>query len=166
MTDKQALRLTAEKAKENFMPNFMVPTRDVLALLDELEAAQKRVAELEHSETQLIGERDDAESALNDAYKAVLGQAPEWSNWFSFESAIEEIELVCELWRNQTEDVIQFRQRIAELQSSHSKLRDTLATIHNTIRLDGGYTPLAAILNAARCAYEESATAAGIGKGE
>lgn len=56
--------------------------------------------------------------------------------------------------------------RIAELQSSHSKLRDTLATIHNTIRLDGGYTPLAAILNAARCAYEESATAAGIGKGE
>ncbi|WP_213705796.1 ead/Ea22-like family protein [Enterobacter asburiae] len=37
--DKQALRLTAEKAKDNFMPNFMVPTRDVLALLDELEAA-------------------------------------------------------------------------------------------------------------------------------
>lgn len=56
--------------------------------------------------------------------------------------------------------------RIAELQSSHSKLRDTLATIHNTIRLDGSYTPLAAILNAAKRAYEESATAAGIGKGE
>lgn len=37
--DKQALRLTAEKAKDNFMPNFMVPTRDLLALLDELEAA-------------------------------------------------------------------------------------------------------------------------------
>ncbi|EGS3029933.1 ead/Ea22-like family protein [Escherichia coli] len=45
--DKQALRLTAEKAKDNFMPNFMVPTRDVLALLDELEAAEKRIAELE-----------------------------------------------------------------------------------------------------------------------
>ncbi|EFW7028710.1 TPA: ead/Ea22-like family protein [Escherichia coli] len=43
--DKQALRLTAEKAKDNFMPNFMVPTRDVLALLDELEAAEKRIAE-------------------------------------------------------------------------------------------------------------------------
>lgn len=38
--DKQALRLTAEKAKDNFMPNFMVPTRDVLALLDELEKMQ------------------------------------------------------------------------------------------------------------------------------
>lgn len=45
--DKQALRLTAEKAKDNFMPNFMVPTRDVLALLDELETKDKRNAELE-----------------------------------------------------------------------------------------------------------------------
>ncbi|MFR0631200.1 hypothetical protein [Citrobacter freundii] len=53
--------------------------------------------------------------------------------------------------------------RIAELSASHSKLRDTMATIHNTIRMDGGYTPLAAILNAAKRAYEESATAAGIG---
>ena len=57
--------------------------------------------------------------------------------------------------------------RIAELSASHSKLRDTMATIHNTIRMDGGYTPLAAILNAAKRAHEESATAAGIGvKGE
>ncbi|CAH3355932.1 ead/Ea22-like family protein [Enterobacter hormaechei subsp. xiangfangensis] len=44
--DKQALRLTAEKAKDNFMPNFMVPTRDVLALLDELEAAEKKTVEM------------------------------------------------------------------------------------------------------------------------
>ncbi|EAW1401949.1 ead/Ea22-like family protein [Salmonella enterica] len=77
----------------------------------------KRIAELERSETQLINERDSAESALNDAYKAVMGQVPEWSNWFSFENAIDEIELVCELWRNQTDDVIQFRQRIQELEA-------------------------------------------------
>ncbi|EOG8296004.1 ead/Ea22-like family protein [Salmonella enterica subsp. enterica serovar Bredeney] len=77
----------------------------------------KRIAELERRETQLINERDSAESALNDAYKAVMGQAPEWSNWFSFENAIDEIELVCELWRNQTDDVIQFRQRIQELEA-------------------------------------------------
>ncbi|EOB1565128.1 ead/Ea22-like family protein, partial [Escherichia coli] len=50
--------------------------------------------------------------------------------------------------------------RIAELSASHSKLRDTMAGIHNTIRMDGGYTPLAAILNAAKRAYEESASAA------
>ncbi|HFP2585519.1 TPA: ead/Ea22-like family protein [Escherichia coli] len=52
--------------------------------------------------------------------------------------------------------------RIAELSASHSKLRDTMAGIHNTIRMDGGYTPLAAILNAAKRAYEESASADGI----
>ena len=57
--------------------------------------------------------------------------------------------------------------RIDELSASHSKLRDTMAIIHNTIRMDGGYTPLAAILNAAKRAYEESESAAGIGvKGE
>lgn len=44
--DKRALRAAAEKAKDNFMPNFMVPTRDVLALLDELEAKDKQIAEL------------------------------------------------------------------------------------------------------------------------
>ncbi|EOU8208862.1 hypothetical protein ACN2Y3_000008 [Escherichia coli] len=63
--------------------------------------------------------------------------------------------------------VADYQDRIAVLSASHSKLRDTMATIHNTIRMDGGYTPLAAILNAAKRAYEESATAAGIGvKGE
>ncbi len=53
--------------------------------------------------------------------------------------------------------------RIAELSESHSKLRDTMAAIHNTIRTDGTYTPLAAILNASKRAHEESAVvAAGI----
>ncbi|EBC7336675.1 ead/Ea22-like family protein [Salmonella enterica] len=86
-------------------------------LTAKIEPMDRRIAELERSETQLINERDSAEFALNDAYKAVMGQAPEWSNWFSFENAIDEIELVCELWRNQTDDVIQFRQRIAELEA-------------------------------------------------
>lgn len=86
-------------------------------LTAKIEPMDRRIAELERSETQLINERDSAESALNDAYKAVMGQAPEWSNWFSFESAIDEIELACEQWRNQTDDVIQFRQRIQELEA-------------------------------------------------
>ncbi|EBV7108660.1 ead/Ea22-like family protein [Salmonella enterica subsp. enterica serovar Oranienburg] len=86
----------------------------------------KRIAELERSETQLINERDSAESALNDAYKAVMGQAPEWSNWFSFENAIDEIELACEQWRNQTDDVIQFRQRIQELEREKPLMVDAM----------------------------------------
>ncbi|EAT6909433.1 ead/Ea22-like family protein [Salmonella enterica] len=87
------------------------------ALTARIEPMDRRIAELERSETQLINERDSAESALNNAYKAVMGQAPEWSNWFSFENAIEEMDLACELWRNQTDDVIQFRQRIQELEA-------------------------------------------------
>ncbi|HFZ2328321.1 hypothetical protein [Citrobacter freundii] len=98
LNKRAALREAAERAKDNFIPNFRAPTQDVLALLDELESAEKR---------------------------------------------------------------------IDELSASHSKLRDTIAAIHNTIRMDGGYTPLAAILNAAKRAHEESASAAGIGvKGE
>ena len=63
--------------------------------------------------------------------------------------------------------VADYRERIEELSASHNKLRDTMAGIHNTIRMDGGYTPLAAILNAAKRAHEDSAAAAGIGvKGE
>nr|WP_254867631.1 hypothetical protein [Salmonella enterica] len=75
--------------------------------------------------------------------------------------------IACNRWHDkfrETEDKLECAERrIAELEASHSKLRDTIATIHNTIRMDGGYTPLAAILNAAKRAYEESASAAGIG---
>ncbi|HFT3183629.1 TPA: hypothetical protein ACHV25_003882 [Klebsiella pneumoniae] len=55
-----------------------------------------------------------------------------------------------------------YEERIAELEASHTKLRESMAAIHNTIRLDGAGTSLATILNAAKRAYEESASAAGI----
>ncbi|OBS89184.1 hypothetical protein AYL25_11875 [Enterobacter roggenkampii] len=53
---------------------------------------------------------------------------------------------------------------IAELQASHGNLREAMAGIHNTITGGGAYTPLAAILNASKRAYEESAAAAGKGE--
>lgn len=53
--------------------------------------------------------------------------------------------------------------RIAELEASHNNLREAMAGIHNTIAGGGAYTPLAAILNASKRAYEESAAAAGKG---
>lgn len=55
-------------------------------------------------------------------------------------------------------------QRIAELSGSHSKLREAMAGIHNTITGGGAYTPLAAILNASKRAYEESAAAVRINR--
>lgn len=48
--DIAKLKAAAEKAKDNFIPNFMVSTRDVLELIAALEAAQKRIAELENDE--------------------------------------------------------------------------------------------------------------------
>lgn len=54
--------------------------------------------------------------------------------------------------------------RIAELEASHGKLREAMAGIHNTISGGGAYTPLAAILNASKRAYEESAAAAAKGE--
>lgn len=53
--------------------------------------------------------------------------------------------------------------RIAELSASHGNLREAMAGIHNTIMAGGAYTPLAAILNSSKRAYEESAAAAGKG---
>lgn len=96
--DKRAyekMKSSAAKAVDNFDPNMFVETRDVLAPLDELEAKDKR---------------------------------------------------------------------IAELQASHNNLREAMAGIHNTITGGGAYTPLAAILNASKRAYEESAAAAGKGE--
>lgn len=94
----------------------------VLALLDELEAAEKRIAELVHNHrvhaARLIDERG------------------------------------------------QQKQRIAELEASQSNLRQAMAGIHNTITGGGAYTPLAAILNASKRAYDESAAAAGRINGE
>ncbi|EAS1580155.1 ead/Ea22-like family protein [Salmonella enterica] len=64
-----------------------------------LEAAEKRIAdgskriaELENSETQLINERDAAESALADMYQAATGERPEWSNMFGFADAVDVVE--------------------------------------------------------------------------
>ena len=63
----------------------------VQALLDEREAQNKRIAELEKSEEQLINERDHAESALDDMYFAATGNRPEWSNWFGFSDAVDAV---------------------------------------------------------------------------
>lgn len=61
-------------------------------LYKKLEAAEHRIAELERSETQLINERDAAESALADMYQAATGERPEWSNMFGFADAVDVVE--------------------------------------------------------------------------
>ncbi|ELY5911709.1 hypothetical protein SNN68_003888 [Cronobacter sakazakii] len=46
------LKAAAEKAKDDFLPNVTISTRDVLELIAALEAAEKRVAELERQAIQ------------------------------------------------------------------------------------------------------------------
>lgn len=58
MTNIDKLKAAAAKAVDNFDPNMFVETRDVLALLDELEAAEKLIAELEAREVVLPSVQD------------------------------------------------------------------------------------------------------------
>ena len=137
--NKQALIAKIKKQTESF-DTVALKEDEANALLDELEARDKHIAELEKSRKSWAELAGDIEQMRK-----------QWAD-----SAIEMGRLADEKDK-----------RIAELEASHSRLRDTMATIHNTIRMDGGYTPLAAILNAAKRAHEESASAAGIGvKGE
>ncbi|KFB96136.1 hypothetical protein GTGU_04676, partial [Trabulsiella guamensis ATCC 49490] len=68
-----------------------------------LEAAEKRIAELERSESQLIAERDNAEYALADIYEAGTGERPEWSNAFGFCDAVDEVRENVDSWIRRAE---------------------------------------------------------------
>ena len=69
--DKQALRQTAEKAQEHGVFNMDIHSQTVLALLDELEAAEKRIAELERKE-----QHSERQSVID----ALAGSGEEWSD--------------------------------------------------------------------------------------
>jgi len=77
---------------------------------------------------------------------------------------LEAEERISSTWRKTAESnrekLEAVEKRIAELSASHENLREAMAGIHNTITGGGAYTPLAAILNASKRAYEESAAAA------
>ncbi|OVZ82202.1 hypothetical protein [Yersinia kristensenii] len=61
-------------------------------VIAQLEAAHKRIAELDNSESQLINERDHAESTINSMFVAVMSEKPEWSNMYQFIDAVDEVE--------------------------------------------------------------------------
>ncbi|HGJ4493750.1 TPA: hypothetical protein ACJGO4_003594 [Salmonella enterica subsp. enterica serovar Java] len=111
--DKQALRQKAVKAGGEEWQSRKMPgpageytvivkgslekhpgwtTCRLVAAEVEITALRQRIAELERSETQLINERDAAESALADMYQAATGERPEWSNMFGFADAVDVVE--------------------------------------------------------------------------
>lgn len=52
---------------------------------------EQYVEELECDIVKLIEERDQAEEALGEIYRAVTGKFPSWSNMFSYNDAVEEV---------------------------------------------------------------------------
>lgn len=71
MSNIDKLKSAAAKAVDNFDQNMFVETRDVLGLLDELEAAEKRIAELERKE-----QHSDRQSVID----ALASSGEEWSD--------------------------------------------------------------------------------------
>jgi len=130
-----------------------------------VEGLRQRISELEEIATDYGMKFQKAQDALKHhslLHKSQIKAAE--NNLIDSECHVAELE---EALRDKQALLEAAEKRMAELSASHSKLRDTMATIHNTIRMDGGYTSLAAILDAAKRAHEESAIAAGIGvKGE
>ncbi|RXM23567.1 ead/Ea22-like family protein [Citrobacter sp. AAK_AS5] len=118
-----------ETAKRNAEFIAAANPSTVLALLDELEAAEKLIAEL--------SQKADIYDMLRQDY-GLQGSLVDFVDWQA--------------------------KRIAELSASHGKLREAMAGIHNVITGGGAYTPLAAIQNASKRAYEDSAAAAGKGE--
>jgi hypothetical protein len=57
----------------------------------EAHVMKEALEELEKSINQIIAERDEAEETVNELYSIVIGHAPEWSNNFDFDDAIEEV---------------------------------------------------------------------------
>lgn len=89
MTDTAKLKAEAVKAVN--MPGSSLWVGVVLELIARLQAAERRNAELEQSELQLMEERDNAEEALADMYQAATGERPEWSNWFGYDDAVDAV---------------------------------------------------------------------------
>lgn len=76
--DKRALREAAEKAstdnhtQDEWFHYLRCSTPEtVLALLDELEAAEKRIAELEKSHAQVIQGRDHYKSMVDERFRRI-----------------------------------------------------------------------------------------------
>ena len=90
----------------------------------------------------LLAERD-ADKALIDEQAKRIDELREWNAGLAQES-LDRQQRIAELVHNHRihaarliAELGQLKERIAELEASHTKLRGSMAAIHNTIRLDG-----------------------------
>ena len=158
--DKQAksvIRELIDDARSRRLGKLIITADEMEALLDELEAVQKtsaaRLGAIDTTHKMFQRERDRADSA--EKRNSELSQKADIYDMLREDYGLQGSLVEFVDWQ---------AKRIAELEASHGKLREAIAGIHNTIIGAGAYTPMAAILNASKRAYEESAAAAGKGE--
>ncbi|EBW2522332.1 ead/Ea22-like family protein [Salmonella enterica subsp. enterica] len=136
------------------------------ALYKKVEAAEKHIAELERSETQLINERDAAESALADMYQAATGERPEWSNMFGFADAVDVVEeRLATLEANQSQTTPTGIQLITEAIGAHGYIVGCLLQGRPDLALEESRKWVSAFGQAAEIVSAQDAAGIGV-KGE
>ncbi|HDN7590789.1 TPA: ead/Ea22-like family protein [Salmonella enterica subsp. enterica serovar Chester] len=136
------------------------------ALYKKLEAAERSIAELERSETQLINERDAAESALADMYQAATGERPEWSNMFGFADAVDVVEeRLATLEANQSQTTPTGIQLITEAIGAHGYIVGCLLQGRPDLALEESRKWVSTFAQAAEIVSAQDAAGIGV-KGE
>lgn len=139
---------------------------EVDELKEKLEAAERSIAELERSETQLINERDAAESALADMYQAATGERPEWSNMFGFADAVDVVEeRLATLEANQSQTTPTGIQLITEAIGAHGYIVGCLLQGRPDLALEESRKWVSAFGQAAEIVSAQDAAGIGV-KGE
>ncbi|HGP2730927.1 TPA: hypothetical protein ACLGPE_000354 [Salmonella enterica] len=127
---------------------------------------EERIAELENSETQLINERDAAESALSDMYQAATGERPEWSNMFGFADAVDVVEeRLATLEANQSQTTPTGIQLITEAIGAHGYIVGCLLQGRPDLALEESRKWVSAFGQAAEIVSAQDAAGIGV-KGE
>ncbi len=143
------------------------------------EALERSEETLQREVCKIVDGHDRLQKKLKEAEAKLEAAERERDNWrTSFDNERFRADKLAEAFKTEHEQLVMANgalitqhmrangaeKRVAELEASHSNLREAMAGIHNTITGGGAYTPLAAILNASKLAYEESAAAAGKGE--
>ncbi|WP_263577143.1 ead/Ea22-like family protein [Salmonella enterica] len=158
--DMRQAREQLDEAESGFAP------LTVERLIREREELEKRVAELERSETQLINERDAAESALSDMYQAATGERPEWSNMFGFADAVDVVEeRLATLEANQSQTTPTGIQLITEAIGAHGYIVGCLLQGRPDLALEESRKWVSAFGQAAEIVSAQDAAGIGV-KGE
>ncbi|HAU5705063.1 TPA: hypothetical protein JD342_20745 [Citrobacter freundii] len=160
--DKYALRQTAEKAQEHGVFNMDIHSETLLALLDELEAAEKRNVELSMLLEGADAIQTDYAEALecqddNDSVLAAIVALKQRA-----ESAEKHIAELRDWNLGLAQESFERQQRIAELEARTVKLPEPISVLHRRDFNDAHR----AIYAYPEAEVDAALAAAGIGKGE